>query len=54
MILIFKILFYFILCLFYCYKACHIYFSHVNHNIGMCIGCCWKVLDEQDLMGFIW
>jgi hypothetical protein len=23
-------------------------------EIGMCLGCCWKDLDEQDLMEFIW
>jgi hypothetical protein len=23
-------------------------------GIGMCLWCCWKDLDEQDLMEFIW
>jgi hypothetical protein len=23
-------------------------------GIGMCLWCCWKVLDEEDLMDFIW
>jgi hypothetical protein len=23
-------------------------------GIGMCLWCCWKDLDEQDLMKFIW
>jgi hypothetical protein len=25
-----------------------------SRGIGMCLGCCWKDLDEQDLMGIIW
>jgi hypothetical protein len=23
-------------------------------GIGMCLWCCWKDLDEQDVMEFIW
>jgi len=23
-------------------------------GIGMCLWCCWKDIDEQDLMEFIW
>jgi hypothetical protein len=23
-------------------------------GIGMCLWCCWKDLDEQELMEFIW
>jgi hypothetical protein len=32
-----------------------IFFTEKFGEIGMCLlGCCWKDLDEQDLMEFIW
>jgi hypothetical protein len=32
-------------------------FLNITENYGgikMCLGCCWKDLDEKDLMEFIW
>jgi len=28
--------------------------AKILRGIGMCFWCCWKDLDEQDLMEFIW
>ncbi len=30
------------------------FFTEKFGEIGMCLGCCWKDLDEQEFMEFIW
>jgi len=28
--------------------------AEIFRGIGMCLWCCWKELDEEDLMEFTW